>query len=162
MQWHQLDHMQTICTSLQTDNHTNITQFLTGRINQMNREITSKQTKRTDLWISRRWSDCLVSTNDRLVVVLTPVEYVAPVWQVVRYQRHSVSTQSSSHVSYLGEKQLLPMNGNCTACTTRQHTITKTSQFSQLTDMHVRQQNMCPKYHQTTHGMVWYGKCRCI
>ena len=22
MQWHQLDHMQTICTSLQTDNHT--------------------------------------------------------------------------------------------------------------------------------------------
>jgi len=24
--WHQLDHMQTICTSLQTDNH--ITQFL--------------------------------------------------------------------------------------------------------------------------------------
>jgi len=22
-QWHQLDHMQTICTSLQTDNHTN-------------------------------------------------------------------------------------------------------------------------------------------
>ena len=24
MQWHQLDHMQTICTLLQTDNHTNI------------------------------------------------------------------------------------------------------------------------------------------
>jgi len=24
MQWHQLDHMQTICTSLQTDNHINI------------------------------------------------------------------------------------------------------------------------------------------
>jgi len=23
MQWHQQDHMQTICTSLQTDNHTN-------------------------------------------------------------------------------------------------------------------------------------------
>ena len=23
MQWHQLDHMQTVCTSLQTDNHTN-------------------------------------------------------------------------------------------------------------------------------------------
>jgi len=23
MQWHQLDHMQTTCTSLQTDNHTN-------------------------------------------------------------------------------------------------------------------------------------------
>ena len=22
-QWHQLDHMETICTSLQTDNHTN-------------------------------------------------------------------------------------------------------------------------------------------
>ena len=22
MQWHQLDHIQTICTSLQTDNHT--------------------------------------------------------------------------------------------------------------------------------------------
>jgi len=29
-QWHQLDHMRTICTSFQTDNHTNnrITQFL--------------------------------------------------------------------------------------------------------------------------------------
>jgi len=26
--WHQLDHMQIICSSLQTDNHT--TQFLTG------------------------------------------------------------------------------------------------------------------------------------
>jgi len=23
IQWHQLDHMQTICTSLETDNHTN-------------------------------------------------------------------------------------------------------------------------------------------
>jgi len=23
MQWHQLDHMQTICTTLQTDSHTN-------------------------------------------------------------------------------------------------------------------------------------------
>jgi len=23
MQWHRLDHMQTICTSLRTDNHTN-------------------------------------------------------------------------------------------------------------------------------------------
>jgi len=23
MQWHQLDHMQTICTSLHADNHTN-------------------------------------------------------------------------------------------------------------------------------------------
>jgi len=27
-QWHQLDHMQTICTSLQTDNHTNNTSSL--------------------------------------------------------------------------------------------------------------------------------------
>ena len=24
MQWHQLDHMQIVCTSLQTDNHINI------------------------------------------------------------------------------------------------------------------------------------------
>ena len=31
-QWHQLDHMQTVCTSLQTDNYTRhlITQFFTG------------------------------------------------------------------------------------------------------------------------------------
>ena len=29
MQWHQLDHMQTICTSLQTDNHTNTLNFYT-------------------------------------------------------------------------------------------------------------------------------------
>ena len=27
MQWHQLDHMQTICTSLQTDNHINTSSF---------------------------------------------------------------------------------------------------------------------------------------
>jgi len=27
MQWHQLDHMQTICTLLQTDNHTNTSSF---------------------------------------------------------------------------------------------------------------------------------------
>ena len=27
MQWHQLDHMQTICTSLQTDNHTNTSEL---------------------------------------------------------------------------------------------------------------------------------------
>ena len=26
-QWHQLDHMQTVCTSLQTDNHTNTSSF---------------------------------------------------------------------------------------------------------------------------------------
>jgi len=37
MQWHQLDHldhMQKICTSLQTDNHTNIpiTQFFTSQM----------------------------------------------------------------------------------------------------------------------------------
>jgi len=36
MQWHWLDHMQTICTSLQTDNHTNtlLLSFysLTGRM----------------------------------------------------------------------------------------------------------------------------------
>jgi len=29
-QWHQLDHMQTICTSLQTDNHTNTSSLITG------------------------------------------------------------------------------------------------------------------------------------
>jgi len=28
LQWHQLDHMQIICTSLQTDNHASTTQFL--------------------------------------------------------------------------------------------------------------------------------------
>jgi len=33
MQWHQLDHMQTICTSLQTDNHTNTSSLnFTGRM----------------------------------------------------------------------------------------------------------------------------------
>jgi len=32
--WHQLDHMQTICTSLQTDNHTNTSSqsISTGRM----------------------------------------------------------------------------------------------------------------------------------
>jgi len=32
MQWHRLDHMQTICTLLQTDNHTNTSSlsFFTG------------------------------------------------------------------------------------------------------------------------------------
>jgi len=34
MQWHQLDHMQTICTSLQTDNHayTSSLNFFIGRM----------------------------------------------------------------------------------------------------------------------------------
>jgi len=33
MQWHQQDNMQTICTSLQTDNHTNISsQFFADRV----------------------------------------------------------------------------------------------------------------------------------
>ena len=34
MQWHQPDHMQTICTSLQTDNHTNTSSlnFFAGRM----------------------------------------------------------------------------------------------------------------------------------
>jgi len=32
-QWHQLDHMQTICTSLQTDYHTNTSSLnFTGRM----------------------------------------------------------------------------------------------------------------------------------
>ena len=31
-QWHQLDHMETICTSLQTDNHTNSSSFFRGRM----------------------------------------------------------------------------------------------------------------------------------
>jgi len=33
-QWHQLDHMQTVCTSLQTDNHTNTSSlgFFAGRM----------------------------------------------------------------------------------------------------------------------------------
>jgi len=32
-QWHQLDHIQTICTSLQTDNHTNTSSLnFTGRM----------------------------------------------------------------------------------------------------------------------------------
>jgi len=31
MHWHQLDHMQTICTSLQTDNYTNTTITYTAR-----------------------------------------------------------------------------------------------------------------------------------
>jgi len=32
-QWHQLDHMQTICTSLQTDNHTSASSLIfTGRM----------------------------------------------------------------------------------------------------------------------------------
>jgi len=51
-QWHQLDHMQTNCTSIQTDNHTNtssvITQFFTGRMlfltrNQQRRQSTNPQ-----------------------------------------------------------------------------------------------------------------------
>jgi len=44
--WHQLDHMQIICTSLQTDNHLT-TQFFTGRLpflppNQQHQRIECK------------------------------------------------------------------------------------------------------------------------
>jgi len=30
LQWHQLDHMQIICTSLQTDNHANTSPLILG------------------------------------------------------------------------------------------------------------------------------------
>jgi len=32
MQWHQLDHMQTICTLLQTDNHINTSSLILYRL----------------------------------------------------------------------------------------------------------------------------------
>ena len=44
-QWHQLDHMQTICTSLQTDNHTNTLINFTG---QMLLLTLSQQCQRTE------------------------------------------------------------------------------------------------------------------
>jgi len=31
-QWHQLDHLQVICTSLQTDNHASTSSFFTGQM----------------------------------------------------------------------------------------------------------------------------------
>ena len=35
MQWHQLDHMQTVCTSLQTDNHTNTSSLNFYKLNSL-------------------------------------------------------------------------------------------------------------------------------
>jgi len=48
MQWHQLDHMQTICTSLHTDNHTNTSLGFSGRMlflppNQQRQSTEGKQ-----------------------------------------------------------------------------------------------------------------------
>jgi len=37
-QWHQLDHMQIICTSLQTDNHTSISPLMEEKIKPANPE----------------------------------------------------------------------------------------------------------------------------
>jgi len=41
-QWHQLDHMQAICTSLQTDNHSNTSSLNFYRPNQRCQSIDSK------------------------------------------------------------------------------------------------------------------------
>jgi len=41
MHWHQLDHMQTICTSFQTDNHTN-TSSLKSNVTKVHKIIITK------------------------------------------------------------------------------------------------------------------------
>jgi len=66
MQWHQLDHMQTICTSLQTDNHTNTSSlnFSTGRMLFMtaNQQCQSTEGNSLNTWklevkgkVDREW-----------------------------------------------------------------------------------------------------------
>jgi len=45
MQWHQLDHMQTICTSLQTDNHTITPSLSVYRPDAHNGDSQEKQTE---------------------------------------------------------------------------------------------------------------------
>jgi len=54
MQWNQLDHMQTICTSLQTDNHTN-----TSSLNFTDRCAFWRPTN----WTELNWTDFIEHNN---------------------------------------------------------------------------------------------------
>jgi len=52
MQWHQLDHMQTICTSLQTDNHDNTPplNFLQAEFSSCRPTNSAKALKADEYW----------------------------------------------------------------------------------------------------------------
>jgi len=48
-QWHQLDHMQIICTSLQTDNHASISSLIFYRPNVVSdAQLTMSKTQSTE------------------------------------------------------------------------------------------------------------------
>jgi len=49
--WHQLDHMQVICNSLQTDTHASTTQFFTGWMPLLPPNQQRQSTEGRTLWI---------------------------------------------------------------------------------------------------------------
>ena len=66
IQWHQLDHMQTICTSLQTDNHTNTSSLNFYRLDAL------PDTKPTLSKCIRQNKSMVVGVNSRLLRCLLP------------------------------------------------------------------------------------------
>jgi len=77
MQWHQLDHMHTICTTLQTDNHTNNTSSLNFyRLNAL------PDAQPTAL---KYWRYLLMSTNKKLIKSFTKTAFLSHhVWDLAR------------------------------------------------------------------------------
>ena len=55
-QWHQLDHMQTICTSLQTDNHTNTSSMHKSRKRRLDK-TERRSSRSTSINSSKNWTD---------------------------------------------------------------------------------------------------------
>jgi len=66
-QWHQLDHMQIICTSLQTDNHasTSVLSFYRPNALPATQPTASKHWRQ--MWLFRNWCESkqAASANDR-------------------------------------------------------------------------------------------------
>jgi len=63
-QWYQLNHMQIICTSLQTDNHSSTSplSFFTGRMPFLPPNQQSQSTKSNPLFITCAFIIFLIST----------------------------------------------------------------------------------------------------
>ena len=82
MQWHQLDHMQAICTSLQTDNHTNTSSLNFYRPDALpDTQPTVSEHSRQIVYILQIKGNPYSST-ERMVLELIPVRGSQPAGDV--------------------------------------------------------------------------------
>jgi len=82
MQWHQLDHMQTICTSLQTDNHTNTSSLNFYRPN----ALPDAQPT-----LSKHWKACQVSFREDIEIasgIMCSIAFIALTLLAGRHEGH--------------------------------------------------------------------------